>query len=56
MRRTRFDYLLVAMGIALLAGVGYGVATSTPLAFAASGGSLVASAFMAAGFVYHPAA
>ncbi|MFB6068767.1 MAG: hypothetical protein ABEJ90_02455 [Halobacterium sp.] len=56
MRRTRFDYLLAAMGIALLSGLGYGVATSTSLAFAASGGSLLASAFMAIGLVYHPGA
>ncbi|MFC6989316.1 hypothetical protein ACFQJD_12450 [Haloplanus sp. GCM10025708] len=56
MRWTRFDYLLAAMGFALLSGLGYGVASSAPLAFAASGGSLLAGAFMAVGLIYHPGA
>lgn len=51
---TRFDLLLVSIGASLLAGPVFAVIVGLPLYIATALGSIVASAFLFDGLVWHP--
>ncbi len=51
---SRADYLLATAGVALLAGVTVGLASSVPLQFAGAAGSLLAGIPIAHGLAHPP--
>ena len=51
---TRFDALLVLMGLALFAGVGIGLLSTVPLGVGSAAGSLIAGAVLLDGVVWNP--
>ena len=51
---TRFDLILLVIGIALVAGAGVGWLSSLPLQVAIVGATVVAAVAMIDGLVWHP--
>ncbi|MFB6096881.1 MAG: hypothetical protein ABEJ74_05795 [Haloferacaceae archaeon] len=51
---SRFDFLLLAMGLALVVGVAVAALSSVPLRVAGSTASALAGAAMVDGLVWHP--
>lgn len=53
-RPTRFDLILLVIGVALVAGAGVGWLSSVPLQMAIMGATLVAGIAMVDGLVWNP--